>query len=179
MLFKSRCGGTVDTRDLKSLAGDSVPVRVRSPAPQLDTSFDTMHIEAGVQFFAKALIYKGFPIPFNDNRLYGDPEMVTAEPLSFCPSAPFNEETIGRGRLKSLSRPIVPLRTLFETGQFTRIYLGIYDRRRITSAEPVGAAGNADYRNERKCRPEHEKTLINAFFRATLQYIQFTFFDRK
>ena len=34
MLFKSRCGGTVDTRDLKSLAGDSVPVRVRSPAPR-------------------------------------------------------------------------------------------------------------------------------------------------
>ena len=29
-----RCGGMVDTRDLKSLAGDRVPVRVRSPAPR-------------------------------------------------------------------------------------------------------------------------------------------------
>ena len=32
-----------------------------------------MSIEAGVQFlFAKAPIHKGFPILFNDNRLYGD-----------------------------------------------------------------------------------------------------------
>ena len=55
-----------------------------------------MSIEAGVQFlFAKALIYKGFPIPFNDNRLYGDPEMVTVEPLSFYPSALFNEKSAG------------------------------------------------------------------------------------
>lgn len=39
-----------------------------------------MSIEAGVQFlFAKAPIYKGFPIPFNDNRLCGDSEMVAAE----------------------------------------------------------------------------------------------------
>ena len=29
-----RCGGMVDTRDLKSLAGNRVPVRVRSPAPE-------------------------------------------------------------------------------------------------------------------------------------------------
>ena len=28
-----RCGGMVDTGDLKSPAGNSVPVRVRSPAP--------------------------------------------------------------------------------------------------------------------------------------------------
>ena len=55
-----------------------------------------MSIEVGVQFlFAKALIYKGFPIPFNDNRLYGDPEMVTVELLSFYPSAPFNERSVG------------------------------------------------------------------------------------
>ena len=41
-----------------------------------------MSIEAGVQFlFAKDLIYKGFPTSFNNNRLYGDPEMVTVEPL--------------------------------------------------------------------------------------------------
>ena len=41
-----------------------------------------MSIEAGVQFlFAKAPINKGFSILFNDNRLYGDSEMVTVEPL--------------------------------------------------------------------------------------------------
>ena len=43
-----------------------------------------MRIEAGVQFlFVKAPVYKGFPIPFNDNRLYGDSEMVTVEPFPF------------------------------------------------------------------------------------------------
>jgi len=43
-----------------------------------------MRIEADVQFlFAKAPIYKDFPIPFNDNRLYGDSEMVTVEPVCF------------------------------------------------------------------------------------------------
>ena len=41
-----------------------------------------MCIEAGVQFlFAKSSICKGFPIPFNDNRLYGGSEMVTVEPV--------------------------------------------------------------------------------------------------
>jgi len=41
-----------------------------------------MSIEAGVQLlFAKAPICKGFPIPFNDNRLYGASEMVTVEPV--------------------------------------------------------------------------------------------------
>ena len=45
-----------------------------------------MSIEAGVQFlFAKAPICKGFLILFNDNRLYGDSEMVTVEPVSFSP----------------------------------------------------------------------------------------------
>ena len=45
-----------------------------------------MRIEAGVQFlFVKAPVYKGFPIPFNDNRLYGDSEIVTVEPVCiFC-----------------------------------------------------------------------------------------------
>ena len=39
-----------------------------------------MRIEAGIQFlFAKAPICKDVPIPFN--RLYGDSEMVTVEPL--------------------------------------------------------------------------------------------------
>ena len=32
-MFIRRCGGMVDTRDLKSLVGNNVPVRVRSPAP--------------------------------------------------------------------------------------------------------------------------------------------------
>ena len=55
-----------------------------------------MRIEAGVQFpFAKAPIYKGFPIPFNDNRLYGDSQMVTVEPFSFYTSIPFNERSVG------------------------------------------------------------------------------------
>ena len=55
-----------------------------------------MSIEAGVQFlFAKDLIYKGFPTSFNNNRLYGDPEMVTVEHLSFYPSALFNEKSAG------------------------------------------------------------------------------------
>ena len=55
-----------------------------------------MRIEAGVRFlFAKAPVYKDFPISFNDNRLYGDPEMVTVELLSFYPSAPFNERSVG------------------------------------------------------------------------------------
>ena len=30
----------VDTRDLKSLAGNSIPVRVRSPAPSLSANFE-------------------------------------------------------------------------------------------------------------------------------------------
>ena len=30
----------VDTRDLKSLAGNSIPVRVRSPAPSWSANFD-------------------------------------------------------------------------------------------------------------------------------------------
>ena len=55
-----------------------------------------MSIEAGVQFlFAKALIYKDFPILFNESRLYGNREMVAVEPLSFYPSAPFNERSAG------------------------------------------------------------------------------------
>ena len=33
-MFIRRCGGMVDTRDLKSLVGNNVPVRVRSPAPK-------------------------------------------------------------------------------------------------------------------------------------------------
>ncbi len=55
-----------------------------------------MSIEAGVQFlFVKAPVYKGFHIPFNDNRLYSDFEMVTVEPFSFYTSIPFNERSVG------------------------------------------------------------------------------------
>ena len=86
----------VDVVDSKSTASDGVPVRVRPPAPKLDTSFDTMRIKAGVQFlFAKAPICKGFPIPFNENRLYSDSETVAAEPVAFCLSVPFNERSVG------------------------------------------------------------------------------------
>ena len=52
-----------------------------------------MSIEAGVQFlFAKALVYKDFPIPSNERRLYGNREMVAVELSAFCPSFPFDEE---------------------------------------------------------------------------------------
>ena len=55
-----------------------------------------MRIEVGVQFlFAKAPICKGFPILFNDNRLYGDYERVTVESFPFYPSIPFNERSVG------------------------------------------------------------------------------------
>ena len=55
-----------------------------------------MRITIGVQFLVvKVPIYKGFPMPFNDNRLYGDSEMVTVEPFSFYTSIPFNERSVG------------------------------------------------------------------------------------
>ena len=55
-----------------------------------------MHIDAGVRFlFAKAPVYKGFPKPINDNRLCGDSEMVTVEPVPFYPSIPINERSVG------------------------------------------------------------------------------------
>ena len=55
-----------------------------------------MGIEAGVQFlFVKGPIYKGFPIPFHDNKLYGDSETVAAEPVVFFPAIPFNERSVG------------------------------------------------------------------------------------
>ena len=42
-----------------------------------------MSIEAGVQFhFAKVSIFKGFHIPFNESRHYGNQGMVAVEP--FC-----------------------------------------------------------------------------------------------
>ena len=52
-----------------------------------------MRIEAGVRFlFSKAPVCKGFPIPFNDNKLYGDSEMVAVETFH-CP--PLNLFTKG------------------------------------------------------------------------------------
>ena len=51
-----------------------------------------MSIEAGVQFlYAKVPIYKGFHVPFNDNRLYGDSEW---SPWSFAYEF-FNERSGG------------------------------------------------------------------------------------
>ncbi len=53
-----------------------------------------MSIRVGVQFlFEKAPIYKGFPIHFNDNRLYGDFGMVVVEPVMFYPLIFFNERS--------------------------------------------------------------------------------------
>ncbi len=58
----NRQTGTFEVR-----VSNDVGVQVPSPAPQLDTSFDTMRIEAGVQFlFVKSLIYKAFSILFNE-----------------------------------------------------------------------------------------------------------------
>ena len=55
-----------------------------------------MSIEAGVQFlFVKAPVCKGFPIPFNDNRLYGGSEMVAVEPVCVFAYEPFNERSGG------------------------------------------------------------------------------------
>ena len=61
-------------------------VRVPSGAPQLDTNFDTMGIEAGVQFlFAKAPVCKGFHIPFNESMLCGYSETSAVELFPFLP----------------------------------------------------------------------------------------------
>lgn len=55
-----------------------------------------MRISIGVQFlFEKVPICKDFPIPFNDNRLYGGSEMISVEPFPFYPSIPFNERLWG------------------------------------------------------------------------------------
>ena len=71
-------------------------VRVPSGAPQLDTNFDTMGIEAGVQFlFVKAPVYKDFSIPFNESRLYGNREMVAVEPFCVFAYELFNERSGG------------------------------------------------------------------------------------
>ena len=45
-----------------------------------------MRIEVGVQFlFAKAPVYKDFPILFKESRLYGNRDMVAVEPFCFIP----------------------------------------------------------------------------------------------
>ena len=50
-----------------------------------------MSIEAGVQFlFVKAPICKGFHIPFNESRLYGNREMATIEPFHIFAYELFN-----------------------------------------------------------------------------------------
>ena len=59
----------VDVADSKSAAGDSVPVRVRSPAQIFDTNFDTTGIMIGVQFFYE------FMRKFN-NKNYSNGETV-------------------------------------------------------------------------------------------------------
>ena len=55
-----------------------------------------MSIEVGVQFlFVKAPIYKAFPIPFNESRLYGNRETVTVEPFCVFAYILFNERSGG------------------------------------------------------------------------------------
>ena len=55
-----------------------------------------MSIEAGVQFlFAKAPVYKDFPIPFNESRLYGNRDMVAVEPFCVFAYELFNERSGG------------------------------------------------------------------------------------
>ena len=55
-----------------------------------------MSIEAGVQFlFVKVLDLQAFSIFFNNNRLYGDSEMVTVEPVCFSLYILFNERSVG------------------------------------------------------------------------------------
>ena len=55
-----------------------------------------MSIEAGVQFlFVKAPVYKGFPIPFNESRLYGNRDMVAVEPVCVFAYILFNERSGG------------------------------------------------------------------------------------
>jgi hypothetical protein len=51
----------VDTRDLKSLAGNSVPVRVRSPAPYKNANIDTISVNISVLvLFLKSLQTRRF-----------------------------------------------------------------------------------------------------------------------
>ena len=55
-----------------------------------------MSIEAGVQFlFAKVSICKGFHIPFNESRLYGNRGMVAVEPFFIFADALFNYRSGG------------------------------------------------------------------------------------
>ena len=55
-----------------------------------------MSIEAGVQFlFAKTPVYKDFPIPFNESRLYGNRDMVAVKPVFVFAYEPFNERSGG------------------------------------------------------------------------------------
>ena len=55
-----------------------------------------MRIEAGVQFlFAKATVYKDFPIPFNESRLYGNRDMAAVEPVCDFVYEPINERSGG------------------------------------------------------------------------------------
>ena len=53
-----------------------------------------MSIEVGVQFlFVKAPIYKAFPIPVNESRLYGNRGMVAVEPFCVFAYELFNERS--------------------------------------------------------------------------------------
>ena len=55
-----------------------------------------MRIEAGVQFlFVKVPVYKDFPIPFNESRLYGNRDMAAVEPFCVFAYELFNERSGG------------------------------------------------------------------------------------
>ena len=49
---------SADTRDLKSLDGNIVPVQVRSAAPKQETEFDTFCIEISFLFFMCSIIVR-------------------------------------------------------------------------------------------------------------------------
>ena len=73
-----------------------------------------MRIEAGVRFpFARAPVFNGFPVPFNERRFYGNRGMVAAEPVVFFPLYPLTKGLEGvhvrsrNVRIATISHPLL------------------------------------------------------------------------